>query len=169
MATCHCQQSLRNLKRKPSLLLHDKGTKLASLPSVTRRLPLLVSLWLRILHLWTSQRCTPAKRNQPCPRPHLISDPRIRSQMFLRTPSTSPFLPLPSLTPPSHPLLTMTAAPAASVFAWQSPVSVSVSLQNLCHPRDQCRAFRSKRQRMVGKPTPAHLKHKCVIIVASLS
>ena len=166
ISACHCQQSLRNLKRKPSLLQHDRGTKLASLPSVTWRLPPLVSQWLWILHLWTCQRWSPAKGNQLCPLPHLIPDPSIRMQMFLRTPSTPPSLPLPPLTPWSHPLPTTTTTPTtASVYACLFPVFVS--LQNLCHPRD-CPSLRSRRQKMVGHQTAAHLNHKCVKIVISL-
>ena len=98
-----CQHSLINLK-KPSPLLHDDGIKLVSLPSATGRLSPLVSMRLRILLLWTFQRGTPATRIQLCLLPHLISDPRIRTQMFLRTPTTPPFLPLPSSTRQTHPL-----------------------------------------------------------------
>ena len=103
IAAFHCQHLWRNLKR-PNPLLRDKGIMLVSLPSATGSLSPLVSLWPRILLLWTSQRGTPATRIQLCLLPHLISDPRIRTQMFSRTPLTPLFLPLPSSTPRTHPL-----------------------------------------------------------------
>ena len=67
----------------------DRGTKLVSLPSVTRKLLPLVSLWLWILHLWIYQGCPLAIWNQLCPLPHLTPHPRTRIQMFLRTPPQS--------------------------------------------------------------------------------
>ena len=71
--------------------------------------------------------------NQLCPRPHLNPDPWMRMQVFLRSRSTPPSLPLPPVTSPSHPPPSTTTAPIASVCVSVFPVFAS--LQNLCHPR----------------------------------
>ena len=120
MAVCHCQQSLWDLKRRQSPQVPDRETKLVLLPSVTRKLPPLVSQWLWILHLWTIQGCPPAIWIQLCPLPHFTPDPRTRMQMYLRTTSTSLSLPQPPSTPPSHHPPATTTAPTTSVSASQS-------------------------------------------------